>query len=246
MSTPTQEKNYHLITAVEMVTILERRNAELRAALMKIDAVRNSIVGRQSVNWSEHIYPLVAALNEAGFGSEGYAAARAKAETEAATRQAVVDERDALLAEVTRLRASPALDRAELMRGHMLQAIAEYAKSQAVLEESIPTYLRTQAMARRRLERAATAEDLFDLLSDLPLPGEPEAKLEEALPPGVPAIARGGACDHGVTFDLEAAKDLPVTEIRRRWPRGFGLCPKNCGWSGICYASKEHFIAGDW
>ena len=48
----------------------------LRGALLKIDAIRNSIVGCQTVNFSEHVYPLVAALEEAGFSGVGYDAAR--------------------------------------------------------------------------------------------------------------------------------------------------------------------------
>ncbi len=40
-------------------------------ALRRVNAIRNSIVGFQTVNWSAHIYPLVAALNEAGYPSLG-------------------------------------------------------------------------------------------------------------------------------------------------------------------------------
>lgn len=54
------------------------------------------------------------------------------------------------------------------------------------------------------------------------------------------------ACDHGVTFDEEAAKGLSVAEIRKRWPRGWGPCPKGCGWNGIAYASTAHYVYGDW
>ena len=50
----------------------------LRAALTTIDGIRNSIIGAQSVNWSEHIYPLVEALETAGFEGEGYDKAREK------------------------------------------------------------------------------------------------------------------------------------------------------------------------
>lgn len=53
-------------------------------------------------------------------------------------------------------------------------------------------------------------------------------------------------CDHGVTFDLEAAKKLDKYEIRRRWPRLFGKCPKGCGYLGIAYASTQHYLMGDW
>lgn len=43
------------------------RCAELTGLGDKVNAIRNSIIGAQSFNFSEHAYPLVAALNEAGF-----------------------------------------------------------------------------------------------------------------------------------------------------------------------------------
>lgn len=52
---------------------------KLRAALNKINAIRNSIIGTQSINWSAHIYPLVTVLNEAGFDGQGYEEARKEA-----------------------------------------------------------------------------------------------------------------------------------------------------------------------
>lgn len=53
-------------------------------------------------------------------------------------------------------------------------------------------------------------------------------------------------CDHGLTFDDKAAKGLPVEEVRQRWPRLDGPCPKGCGFSGVKYASILHFVAGGW
>lgn len=44
--------------------------------LIKINDIRNSIIGCQTVNWSEHIYPLVAALEKAGIEGAGYTAPR--------------------------------------------------------------------------------------------------------------------------------------------------------------------------
>lgn len=41
--------------------------AELEKALGCISAIRESIVAHQNINWSAHIYPLVAVLNQAGF-----------------------------------------------------------------------------------------------------------------------------------------------------------------------------------
>lgn len=56
-------------------------------------------------------------------------------------------------------------------------------------------------------------------------------------------------CDHGVVFDEEEYKKNPgmtPAEVQKRWPRGWGLCPKGCGFNGIAYASYMHYIAGDW
>lgn len=56
-------------------------------------------------------------------------------------------------------------------------------------------------------------------------------------------------CDHGVVFDEEEFKKNPgmsASEVKKRWPRGWGPCPKGCGFNGIAYASFLHYIAGDW
>lgn len=48
-----------------------------REALEGINKIRNSIVGLQSINWSEHIYPLVSLLDRAGVDGLEYPKARA-------------------------------------------------------------------------------------------------------------------------------------------------------------------------
>jgi len=53
-------------------------------------------------------------------------------------------------------------------------------------------------------------------------------------------------CDHGVAFDLNAAENVPWSEVRKRWPRLDGECPKGCGYRGIAYASMAHCVCGDW
>jgi len=53
-------------------------------------------------------------------------------------------------------------------------------------------------------------------------------------------------CGHGVEFDERAAESLTWHEIRRRWPRLDGPCPLGCGYSGIAYASRAHYVCGDW
>ena len=54
----------------------ERERDEARAALATVNDIRNSIIGAQTVNWSEHVYPLVAALDAAGFAGMPYPEAR--------------------------------------------------------------------------------------------------------------------------------------------------------------------------
>ena len=55
-------------------------------------------------------------------------------------------------------------------------------------------------------------------------------------------------CNHGITFDLEEATRLHLSEsqVRKSWPRLFGRCPIGCGYNGIYYASTEHYVWGDW
>lgn len=113
-------------------------------------------------------------------------------------------------------------------------------------------------METRRLKGERTVPLVDDVLDLLPHLTEKELRrVAEAISKALTHNSNEGAhdplwrthavvCDHGVTFDAKAARGLSVVEIRRRWPRGFGPCPKNCGWSGICYASDDHFIAGDW
>lgn len=48
----------------------------LKSALDSINDIRNSIIGLQTLNWSEHVYPLVKVLDEAGFEGMEYPAAR--------------------------------------------------------------------------------------------------------------------------------------------------------------------------
>jgi hypothetical protein len=48
-----------------------------RQALEGINKIRDSIVGAQNINWSEHIYPLVSLLNRAGFEGLPYPEAQA-------------------------------------------------------------------------------------------------------------------------------------------------------------------------
>lgn len=65
----------------DAISSLREENERLRKALEKVDAIRNSIIGFQNVGWSDHIYPLVAALEDAGFNGKGYDVMRTEIRT---------------------------------------------------------------------------------------------------------------------------------------------------------------------
>lgn len=104
--------------------------AALVGALKKISAIRDSIIGMQGFNFSEHAYPLVAALNEAGYAGAGYEIARANLGTVINQRDAAIDERDALaakLAEVERER-DEARDRYQRLTGDWSRLNESYVR----------------------------------------------------------------------------------------------------------------------
>ena len=72
---------HDLLDVQEVIRKLSAEVRRLEASLKKIDEIRNSLIGTQTVNWSAHIYPLVAALAEAGYEGESYDVAREKAKT---------------------------------------------------------------------------------------------------------------------------------------------------------------------
>lgn len=81
---------------VEITALLTERD-ELRLMGEKVNAIRNSIVGMQGFNFSEHAYPLVAALDAAGFKGLNYAEAKANLGTMIEQRDKAEAERDELL-----------------------------------------------------------------------------------------------------------------------------------------------------
>jgi hypothetical protein len=74
------------------------------AALAKINDIRNSIVGTQKINWSEHAYPLVAALDEAGVEGMPYPEGREYFGTLIERTNKAEKERDDAQAEAAALR----------------------------------------------------------------------------------------------------------------------------------------------
>jgi|WetSurSiteA1Bulk_404760.scaffolds.fasta_scaffold28855_2 hypothetical protein len=72
----TQGHTYCRSCHVYWTSWQQERIEELEKALSKINRIRNSIVGTQTLNWSEHVYPLVAALDEAGMQGMSYPEAK--------------------------------------------------------------------------------------------------------------------------------------------------------------------------
>jgi hypothetical protein len=86
------------------ITLLAKENARLRTCCETINDIRNEIIGYQAINWSAHIYPLVKALEDAGYRSEEYEMSRAKAKRQCeriAELEAKVAELEAKVAELT-------------------------------------------------------------------------------------------------------------------------------------------------
>ena len=96
---PTCDPDKHRVVArfERRLAAVEKERDALRTLAEKVNAIRNSIVGMQGFNFSEHAYPLVAALNEAGLVGMPYPEARANLGT-------IIEQRDALAALVQQLR----------------------------------------------------------------------------------------------------------------------------------------------
>lgn len=70
-----------LVPLLDALDAAEKRVAELEAFGAKVNAIRNSIVGMHGFSFSKHAYPLVEALDAAGFVGLGYSEERANPAT---------------------------------------------------------------------------------------------------------------------------------------------------------------------
>jgi hypothetical protein len=51
--------------------------------------------------------------------------------------------------------------------------------------------------------------------------------------------------DDEVEFDEEAAQKMTADEVQKKFPRKWSKC-NQCGKQWIRYASKAHYLYGDW
>lgn len=97
-------------------------------ALESINLIRNSIIGAQMFNWSEHMYPLVSILNRAGFPGLEYPKAKANIGTlieRANTAEAL------LRKAAERLRTDGAINDALELEAH-LESVGAYDRDDEV------------------------------------------------------------------------------------------------------------------
>jgi hypothetical protein len=130
-----------LTDAVDALAAAADRIDQCESALTKIDAIRNDIVGRQTIGWSAHVYPLVAALGDAGYPGEGYDVARAKAV--------------ALISEVKRLEKELAAERAKVATMEAEREIVSEARAEVVtVEEQLAVERVKMVRLREAIEQA--------------------------------------------------------------------------------------------
>jgi hypothetical protein len=146
------------------VATLRTRVAELEAMGEKVNAIRNSIVGLQCFNFSEHAYPLVAALNEAGFAGTPYPDARANVGT--LLERANKAEARVVELEEGNVRRQVALE-AELEGMRQRARVAEAQRDEAVSRshESLTESVRAKADAARLREALEALVDRIDFVS---------------------------------------------------------------------------------
>ena len=142
-------------------------------ALAKISEIRDSIVGQQGFNFSEHAYPLVAVLNAAGFKGAGYEISRRNLGT-------LIDQRDA------------ALTRAREAEAQLAAATEADGEPGSLARSRVRAWSRLQDLNRIhdivRAARVAGADkvDVEALLDQIEHHAKQDERAAIAIPPAVP------------------------------------------------------------
>lgn len=144
----------------EQIVEKERQRSVYTTALHKINTIRNSLVGLQRFNFSEHAYPLVAALNEAGIEGLPYPEARANLGTLLEQRDEAVRRAD---------KAEKALSEAEAEAVTLPHPRDTYCPTYYDGCHCLPetTYKQMQARAEKAEHRLKQVEDQRDHVAAL-------------------------------------------------------------------------------
>jgi hypothetical protein len=136
----------------------------------------------------------------------------------------------------------------------LLAACRYWADKKMALDAVRPDFTKDQLRELNAAEGRLLSA-IYEALASPPEHDERTKMLRDgpALPastvPATATINEADSCDHGtseIPFDEAAASTMDSYDVRERWPRRDGPCPKDCGWNGIAYASYAHYIAGDW
>ena len=134
----------------------QREIDRLRAALEKVNEIRNSIIGLQTVNWSEHIYPLVKVLDDAGFAGMAFSDAGTHYGT-------MLDRTLAAEAEAARLRGvagkavAVATRMADLAERGIADRDGEIGRLQGITNEATTTGIEIADIAEKEIDRLRAA-----------------------------------------------------------------------------------------
>lgn len=184
-------------------------------ALLSINEIRNSIIGTQTMNWSEHVYPLVEALNGAGFEGMPYDEARGKFGTMLERTRKAESERDALaakLAEAERLQlkqSTPPIVRytLDISDGRMVKSPDGFWASADELAAAYTTIatLTSKLAEAESGSRVAAVEEINSMLESVMYPPPPyEVKVQEDYFSGATAYRNS----------LKAAIDAAISQER--------------------------------
>jgi hypothetical protein len=123
------------VTLEEALIEVKKQRDDYCMALSKISDIRDSIVGQQGFNFSEHAYPLVAVLGSVGFEGKGYEISRENLGT-------LIEQRDRAEVERDKARAAHAVmaEAMHRMEGQRNEARDEVARLRKLLEAEVTTY----------------------------------------------------------------------------------------------------------
>ncbi len=157
----------------KLTTQYFKENSVLRAkleaaekALDKINDIRNNIVGLQKINWSEHIYPLVAALNAAGLQGLHYPDAREYYGTMLERTKKAEKQRDEARAQVVMLREALGKTKLLLLQANRDKKLDDSYYDLIIFGRINPALTATPAVAGERVKELLKAVEWMKSIGD--------------------------------------------------------------------------------